>query len=86
MPPKLGRGLLTRYSKDLCFVYLNDILIFSPSLEDNKRHVQVVVETLAKAGIELNSPLKDKVAPVLDMQCPSTYKELRRLLGTINYY
>lgn len=92
-----------------CFVYLDDILIFSANKEDNIRHVQIVRDTLQKAGIQTNdkktqlhqpevtflgyivsaagiSPPKNKVDQVLDLPRPVIYKDLRRFLGTINYY
>lgn len=94
---------------DFCFVYLDDILIFSPTVEKNKEHLQIVKDTLVAAGVELNNkklqlhkpsvlflgyvvsaegltPPVDKVKPVLELPRPDTYKELRRFLGTVNYY
>lgn len=92
-----------------CFVYLDDILLFSSSVEDSKCHLKILCETLTKAGIELNhskdqlhlpyvkflgytvsaedvSPPPDKVNAIKELPRSTTFKELRRFLGTINYY
>ena len=37
-----------------CTAYLDDVLIYSSTLEEHKAHVKVIVETLAKAGLYLN--------------------------------
>lgn len=92
-----------------CFIYLDDIIIFSTSVKENKHHFHTVTDTLATVGIELDleklqlyqpsvtflgfivsedgiSPPEDKVKPVLDMPHLETFKELHRVLGTINYH
>jgi hypothetical protein len=42
---------------DFCFVYLDDILVFSRSLEDHKRHIRAIVGRLQMYRI-LNNPAK----------------------------
>lgn len=36
-----------------CLVYLNDVLIFSKSVEDQMRHIDEVVQLLQVAGVSL---------------------------------
>ena len=35
------------------FVYLDDVLIFSPSLEEHKRHIEYVMDVLAKYNLQI---------------------------------
>ena len=37
-----------------CSAYLDDVLIYSSTLNEHKTHVRVIIETLAKAGLYLN--------------------------------
>jgi hypothetical protein len=40
---------------DFCFAYLNDILVFSRSLEDHERHLRAILGRLQTYGILINS-------------------------------
>jgi hypothetical protein len=42
---------------DFCFAYLNDILVFSRSLEDHERHLRAIFGLLQTYGILIN-PVK----------------------------
>ena len=92
-----------------CFVYLDDFIIFSKSLENHVTHVRLILRRLDEYGLKLNDskcsfaqeevtflghaiskhglrPLTDKVEAIANIQPPSTLKELRALLGALNYY
>jgi hypothetical protein len=40
---------------DYCFVYLDDILIASPTLQQHEEHLREVLGRLEQAGLVLNS-------------------------------
>lgn len=46
-------GVLAPYLDLFCFAYLDDIIIFSDSEEEHERHVTLVLEALANAGLHL---------------------------------
>lgn len=41
-------------SLDFCFVYMDDILVFSRSKEEHERHLKIIFERLAKYGLVIN--------------------------------
>lgn len=43
--------ILARYKWKTCLVYINDVIIFSSSIDELIEHVDVVLEKLRKAGI-----------------------------------
>jgi Reverse transcriptase (RNA-dependent DNA polymerase) len=43
--------VLPKYIGKICYVYSDDIAIFSPSLEEHRRNVRLVLEALHEAGI-----------------------------------
>lgn len=47
--------ILRDYRDVFCTAYLDDILIYSYTLEDNKKHVWVILQPLTKAGGFLNA-------------------------------
>jgi len=51
---RLVNQALHEYVGDFCFVYLDDILIFSQSTEDHLRHVHLVFEALRSIGLRIN--------------------------------
>eukprot|EP00775_Hariotina_reticulata_P010619 gene10619-10777_t len=51
---RLVNQALHEYVGDFCFVYLDDILIFSESNEDHFRHVHLVFEALRSIGLRIN--------------------------------
>src|SRR5664279_2095115 len=55
-PATFSRLLMRLFAKleEFCAAYLDDIIIFSMSWEDHKRHVADVLERIKKAGLTLN--------------------------------
>ncbi len=51
--------VLRDYLRKFCLVYLNDIIIYSKSLKDHKRHVRKVLQAIRSAGLKLK-PAKCK--------------------------
>src|SRR6266536_5449346 len=47
------------YLRKFCLVYLDDIIIYSKSLKDHKRHVRKVLQAIRSAGLKLK-PAKCK--------------------------
>jgi hypothetical protein len=45
---------LRQYLDDFCTAYLDDILIYSKTLKEHKRHVRLVLEALTEAGLHLD--------------------------------
>ena len=45
--------ILTKYKWKTCLVYLDDVIIYSKSVEDHIRHVDEILECLAAAGVTL---------------------------------
>ena len=45
--------ILRPFLDQFCTAYLDDILIYSPSLEEHQEHVRKILGTLQKAGVHL---------------------------------
>jgi hypothetical protein len=50
----LINDILRQYLDDFCTAYLDDILIYSKTLKEHKRHVRLVLEVLTEAGLHLD--------------------------------
>ena len=50
---RLMQVVLSGLEWDCCFVYIDDILVASPSFEEHMRHLQLVFERLRQAGLRL---------------------------------
>lgn len=61
------------------FVYLDDIVILSKTLEEHRSHVRAVLQRL------MENKLTAKVKVVTDWPVPSTRKLLERFLGFANF-
>ena len=78
------------------FVYIDDILVASSTLEEHERHLRVVLQRLREFSLQLNldyrvdkdglRPTLEKVQAVSDFPKPNTVAELRRFLGLVNFY
>ena len=56
-PATFQRGIdmiLSKYEWKTCLVYLDDVIIFSKSVEDHINHVDEVLTCLREAGVSLN--------------------------------
>ncbi|KAJ8462837.1 hypothetical protein ONZ51_g10648 [Trametes cubensis] len=66
----------------ICHVYLDDIIIWSSSLEEHRRNVELVLQTLrhriSQAGIE---PDGEKVSKIANWPTPSSAPDVRSFLG-----
>src|SRR6266540_2282612 len=51
--------VLRDYLRKFCLVYLDDIIIYSKSLKDHRRHVKKVLQAIRSAGLKLK-PAKCK--------------------------
>ncbi len=50
---RLMNNVLRDYLRKFCLVYLDDIIIYSKSLKDHKRHVRKVLQVIRSAGLKL---------------------------------
>jgi hypothetical protein len=57
---------------DLCFAYLDHILVFSRSLEEHENHLRILVDQIQRYGIFINHG---------EVRLPSTRVHLPRLQG-----
>lgn len=94
---------------DFVFVYIDDIMIASSSVEEHRNHLRIVFQKLRDFGLILNpskctlgvkeitflghsinaagsKPLPDRVEAIQRFPKPRTIAELRRFLGTVNFY
>ena len=58
---RLVTGLNPAAGPDFVAVYIDDILVFSPTLEQHLRHLKVVIERISEAGLKLK-PTKCRFA------------------------
>src|SRR6266498_5073288 len=56
---RLMNNVLRNYLRKFCLVYLDDIIIYSKSLKDHKRHVKKVLQAIRSADLKLK-PVKCK--------------------------
>ncbi len=56
---RLMNDVLRDYLRKFCLVYLDDIIIYSKSLKDYKRHMRKVLQAIRSAGLKLK-PAKCK--------------------------
>jgi Reverse transcriptase (RNA-dependent DNA polymerase) len=73
---------------DYCFVYLDDVLVASSTMEEHLEHLEwSVVEFLghrvSAAGV---APLQSKVQAVEQFPQPQSIKQLMTFLGMLNFY
>ena len=82
------------------FVYLDDIIIMSSSLEDHQRLLNLVFKRLEEHGLVVNllsflghivssegfKPTTTNVQAIVDYEKPRTKKQFRRFLGMIQFY
>ena len=50
-PPIHQQRMLTVLRKQICHVYMDDIIIWSNSLEEHANHVRIILQTLQDAGL-----------------------------------
>ena len=70
-------------------MYLDDILIYSRTVEDHIKHMELVLKLHAQVGIKLNlnkCHISSYVDKIRDWPLPSTGKELVSFLGFCSYY
>ncbi|KAM9993566.1 hypothetical protein ACTFIZ_009422 [Dictyostelium cf. discoideum] len=102
------QGLIEEFS-DYCQAYVDDIIIFSDTLEEHYQHINNVLEKLRDNQVFLTKDkanffqseviflghivsqdgirVKDsKVEAIIRIDYPKTIKEVRSLLGAINFY
>lgn len=85
--------VLREFFNQFVFVYLDDILIFSPDIDTHRKHVRLVLEQLLryqlKAGkCEFHVSILDlaKVQAVIEWPSPVSGREVQRFLGFANFY
>ena len=94
---------------DFVYLYIDDILIASSSLEEHHSHLHTVFERLIKFHLRLNvekctlvaeeleflghlvngegiRPIPSRVKAILNFPKPEVIAELRRFVGTVNFY
>ncbi|PIN03972.1 DNA-directed DNA polymerase [Handroanthus impetiginosus] len=72
--------------RDFCLVYIDNVLIFSKTLEEHKKHLEIVyylIIILSSTGIILQPHIITKIKEFPKKL--ETLKELRSLLGLLNY-
>ncbi len=47
-------NVLFKYLHQFCQAYLNDIIIYSETLKEHKRHVRLVLNKLREANLQVN--------------------------------
>src|SRR3989337_2791497 len=50
---RLMNGILRDYLRKFCLVYLDDIIIYSKTLEEHKQHVKQVLDKIREANLKL---------------------------------
>ena len=77
------RGLVD----DCCIVYLDDILIFSQSEEEHRRHLELICERLRQAELYAKpSKYPERVRTIENWESPKTYRDVQVFLGFCNFY
>ena len=94
---------------DFVYLYIDDILVASSSLEEHYSHLRTVFERLKKFHLRLNvekctfvaeeleflgylvngegiRPIPSRVEAILNFPKPEVIAELRRFVGTVNFY
>ena len=85
-----------------CVAYVDDILVFSSTTEEQWRHIHLLLELLRSTGLILRHdkcifranhitytgilPLQEKVTAVRAFPTPTTMKALQEFVGMVNYY
>ncbi|GBG66211.1 hypothetical protein CBR_g57090 [Chara braunii] len=78
------RAMLDRF----VLVYVDDILVYSRTLEDHLGHLRRVLETLchAKYKTNRNNPLLDKIQTIQEWAEPRNVMDVRSFRGLVGYY
>ncbi|KAL5502694.1 hypothetical protein EMCRGX_G009508 [Ephydatia muelleri] len=88
---RLMEDVLSGLHWTTCLVYLDDILIFSATVEDHLVRLRDVLDRLKNAGLKIKPKHGIKTDPektrcVADWPTPSNAHELRQFLGLAGYY
>lgn len=95
--PAVFQALINDVLQDMVnrfvFVYLDNILIFSSSLEEHREHVRLVLQRLFLVGFmayittqEQLRPHPAKIQVVTEWPVPTSRKEIQRFLRIKNFY
>ena len=87
------RGLIGK----ICFVHLDDIVVFGRTIEEHNKNLVTLLERLKSTGPELEylghlitsdgvKPNPDKIASVKNFEVPRTPKQIKSFLGLAGYY
>ncbi|KAK3521113.1 hypothetical protein QTP86_021764, partial [Hemibagrus guttatus] len=70
----------------ICIPYLDDILVFTESFEEQVEAVKKVLQRIVSAEGSRIDPADTVAVTALKEQIPSTVGELRKILGLLSYY
>ncbi|KAK3525684.1 hypothetical protein QTP70_004904 [Hemibagrus guttatus] len=70
----------------ICIPYLDDILVFTESFEEQVEAVKKVLQRIVSAEGSRIDPADTVAVTALKEQTPSTVGELRKILGLLSYY
>ncbi|XP_059650799.1 uncharacterized protein LOC132296634 [Cornus florida] len=77
-----------RYLYQFVVVFVDDILVYSRSQEDQEIHLRIVLQMLREHHLYTKYSKFDpsKIEVVLNWECPKNVYEIRRFLGLAGYY
>ncbi|XP_042437104.1 uncharacterized protein LOC122023077 [Zingiber officinale] len=78
----LMNRVFLEYLDQFVIVFIDDILIYSRSEEEHRRHLRIVLETLRR-GISVDP---QKIEAITSWEQPKTVQEIRSFLGLAGYY
>jgi len=91
--------VLREHIGKICYIYIDDIIVFSKDYESHWRNLRAVFEKLGKAKLQVNLEKtqflrtadgiradEKKVRAIKEMPPPTNLKELKSFLGMTSYY
>lgn len=64
-------------------MYVDNIIIFSPTFEKHMEYLEKVLSILEKPNLQINV---GKVKAILNYPVPRSHKEVASFLGVVNWY
>ncbi|KAJ3566511.1 hypothetical protein NP233_g6963 [Leucocoprinus birnbaumii] len=80
---------LQKYLGKFCHIYLDDIIIWSDSVDEHRKHARLILKALQDAGLYCNLKktklFQTEIERIVNWPTPTSAKDVRQFLGLVRY-